>query len=127
MKEVIIKLPTPPARANKSRGWMQYDGFHKKAYFKECEAWLRATKRPKEPWQYIGWRAHVEVARDNDFDNLVARLKWAIDALKEFGFLTDDSPKHCWPLGFPSQSVVGKRDAQRFVTLTIEIYDEAPR
>lgn len=112
-------LPVPPNRANDSRVW-QFRAFEKQKYYKTCESYLFG-KRPKTPWNRITWTAHIQVARLNDADNLVARCKWVLDSLVMFKFLVDDGPKHCWPKAFPTQEVV--RDKIKLITLEIDVHE----
>lgn len=120
MHELILEFPTPPNRANESGGW-QIRAFEKQKYTKLCYPSIY-KHIPKKPWQKITWSAHVQVARLNDADNLVSRLKWCLDALVTYNFIVDDSPKHCWPENFPTQEVTRiKKNFPRLVYLKIKV------
>lgn len=106
-----IELPLPPNRANQSRGIARYEGFYKKRYFNKLEGYFLSIKSglPPIPWEKAEFEAVIEVPRLMDFDNLIARLKWPVDALVYFGVLKDDHPNNLWPRSFPKQNLIRKR------------------
>ena len=110
----------PPNRANDSSGW-RGRSFGQQDYLKKCERKLLGTRVPKNPWNKILWEAHFQIERLNDFDNLVARLKWPLDMFVKFGFLKDDSPKHAWPKSIPTQEKAKR--TEQVLNFKIEVYD----
>jgi len=66
------------------------------------------------PLLYCIYDVHIEVGWNlYDSDNLVALLKWPIDWLKYRGLIKDDGPKRFWPVQFPTQAMVARKN--RFV------------
>jgi hypothetical protein len=53
-----------------------------------------------------------------DADNLMALMKWPIDALKENYVIRDDSPKYLWPAYFNiTQEIKRKKCRKLYLTL----------
>ena len=63
------------------------------------------------PVQKLEWSGRLLVSRSGDWDNLVARCKWPLDALVSAGIAADDSPDHLAPKGWPKQEIA-KRGLQ---------------
>lgn len=119
---ITYELPTPPNRANDSGGW-QIRAFEKQKYLRQCEGFLYG-KIPKTPFKKVTWRAHVQVSRLNDADNLVARLKWCLDALVTFRIINNDDAKHCWPETFPTQEIASRSKGKpKTVTIVLNVYE----
>jgi hypothetical protein len=121
---ISVMLPTPPNRANQSRGRAGVEGFYKKKYIRNCGRELAEAKMAARrlgirlPLAAADYTAEIQVGKKMDFDNLVARLKWAIDALVYGGIIADDGPGVFWPSSVPTQVVVrGKHPKNVLFTL----------
>lgn len=136
MTELTLVLPEPPSlnemlalakkRTRRSRrgGWMKrslpvvYDQ-ELEAYGLRAEAAIReqGIRAPVEPWER--WQlvsAHFRLHNARDWTELLASLKWPIDALVSLGFVADDSPREMLPPPTPTQEI---DRANRGVTLVI--------
>lgn len=100
-----ITLPLPPNIANARWHW------HKRRRL-EGNYWLRCTaahpERPPEPIAPAVVHVKAFVGNLNDEDNLVARLKWAIDWMVDRDILLDDHPS-AMTLGTVEQAIDRKR------------------
>lgn len=135
-----IDLPLPPSlnemlelakqrtRRSRTGGWMKrslpvvYDQ-HLERY--EIEA-LAAIRRqgiviPASPWpRWALVSAAFRVHNLRDWTELLASLKWPIDALVRLRFVANDSPREMAPPPIPTQSI----DRARLgVTLTLASLD----
>lgn len=119
--EIEFVFPLPPNRANDSKGWRARK-YGKDRYLKSCEPelFIKKLKCRGIPWTSVQWTAHFGVGRLNDFDNLVARCKWPLDALVRYGFLLDDSPGLCWPYALMTQELV-KKKSDRFIKINVRV------
>lgn len=122
---LVLELPLPDNIANDRKNhWKHYKA--KMAYYEEA-AYLIQNWKVKHKVQFIyalRYKAHLEVAKLMDFDNMVARLKWPIDCMvhsdkKPWGFLQDDHPRHCWPKELPTQELKSKRGTARKIIFTL--------
>ena len=99
-----ITLPLPPNFSNRRGHWATSHSAKVK-YQRECYPIIReAFGLP--PVVVFGKTLagavydHVRISMDfyvwslNDWDNLIARAKWAWDALAKCSVIPDDSPKH---------------------------------
>lgn len=116
-----LVLPMPPNRANQRKHW-RVALKEKKAYWAALDA-LRLARRlppiPEAPPRFVALKTKMYVFSIMDHDNAVARLKYALDWLKAWGYIADDSPKHL-RLEMPEQAV--DRKNQR---IEIEIREAA--
>lgn len=132
---ITLTLPVPPQRANDRSHWTKVMR-EKKKYYEECVySILNQTRGLKlvhpyspsngiikswtTPWEYIEWEASMDVQRLHDFDNLVARLKWPIDALVQNGIIKNDDWLHCRPRKFPTQVLKSKKTDKRELRITL--------
>lgn len=132
---MMIVLPVPPNRANDRSHWMKVMG-EKQAYFAQCEKYIIAQckkgwtflgydtsalymvqRQSKLPLEFVEWDGSMDVQRMHDFDNLVARFKWPLDALVKNGIIVNDDWKHCRPRSFPTQVLKSKRKDDRVVRI----------
>jgi hypothetical protein len=131
-----LVLPEPPSLNNmldmaKKRtnrlpngGWSRraipvvYDA-EKQAYETKCLAALRGAgiSIPRTPWpRWSLIAAEFRLFHLRDEIELLASLKWPVDALVNLGFVADDSPRELVSIPRPVQVVDQKN---RRVTLTI--------
>lgn len=133
---LVLVLPEPPSlnmmldlakqrtRRTGSGGWSKrslpvvYD-HQKSAYELQCLAALRGQgiATPRVPW--ARWRltaAHFQLHRLRDPIELLASLKWPVDALVALGFVANDSPRELLSTPSPTQVI---DQSNRRVTLTI--------
>lgn len=133
---ITITLPVPPQRANDRSHWTKVMR-EKKKYYEECAKYLLEVKclakniltdkmvetyahiRVFNSITYVEWDASMDVARLHDFDNLVARLKWPIDALVQNGIIKNDDWLHCRPRSFPTQVLKSKKTDKRELRITL--------
>lgn len=114
---IVLDLPLPPNVANTSWHWA-VKRRAKKRYEERAYYAAREQHRPALPTGKVRVSLHFRTWNPLDEDNLVARAKWPIDALKG-AWLTDDSPAHM-ELGDVTQEV---ERSDRGVTVTIEPMD----
>jgi hypothetical protein len=133
---LTLVLPEPPSLNNmldmaKKRthvtpngGWSRraipvvYDS-EKRAYETTCLAALRGSgiSVPRTPWpRWSLIAAEFRLFHLRDEIELLASLKWPVDALVNLGFVADDSPRELVSIPRPVQVVDQKN---RRVTLTI--------
>ena len=117
-----ITLPLPPNRANARGHWAQ---IHKERtqYQRKCLPLIYKTFGPIKPspkYRHVRISMHFYVWSLNDWDNLIARAKWAWDELVKTNIIADDSPKYV-DLGDVKQTV--DRKHQR-LDLTLEATDD---
>lgn len=116
-----LVLPVPPNRANARGHWLT---IHRERGRYEAEVWkyiLIARKfLPKEPAEFTSWQADFFLTKFYDADNLVSLCKWPIDTLVKGKIMKDDSPKHAWPSGFPTQTKCKKSEVRLELTLDFQ-------
>lgn len=140
---LVLVLPEPPSfnhmigfakeRTKKlpSGGWSRrpvpvvYDR-ELKDYGLRCDAALRGIgiRPPMAPWPT--WRlvaAHFQLHALRDPIELLASLKWPVDALVRLGFVLNDSPRELLEVPRPTQSL---DRANRLIRLTIVAGDCVP-
>ena len=110
---IRFTLPLPPNLANARMHWAVRNK-HRADYELSCFAHLmrQKVKREKAVPMYSARGAFGPVIIDAtlytwspmDWDNLYARLKWAVDAIVKYGLLANDDPTHL-TLGVISQQV----------------------
>ena len=94
-------LPLPPNRANRRRHWRTEKKEHDD-YFLACL--VRYGKKPKRTFEKARIKVKAYTHQTMDTDNLMARLKHAVDFLVTRGYIVDDKPKHLeWDM--PTQAV----------------------
>lgn len=112
-----LVLPVPPNRANARLHWV---ATHKERKKYELDVYhyliTQKIKKFKTPY-FVEWQADFFLTKLYDADNLVSLLKWPIDALVKCGIMEDDSPKHAWPSGFPTQTKCKKTEVRLELTL----------
>ena len=88
-----VTLPLPPNLANCRMHWRTKDR-KQGLYRTEALVWrVNAGRvRPSRPLTHASLSATLYVFSRMDYDNLVGRLKWAVDFLKQDGWIVDDSP-----------------------------------
>jgi hypothetical protein len=141
VKPFTLTLPEPPSlnemirlakmrtRKTKNGGWLKkaapivYDN-HKYEYEVSCIAAARncGIRLPRTPWPL--WRlqsAHFKLHNERDPLELLAGLKWAVDALVNMGLLANDSPRHLKGIPDPTQEIDRK---DRCVVITISPIQE---
>ena len=109
---IEITLPLPPNRANAREHW-RVTHRKKKEYYAAAASWMQHQcrfRRPEQRWQLT---ATLYVWAKMDPDNAVARLKWPIDCLVNYGLLVDDNEKWLDFTEIPKQVV--DRKNQRVV------------
>lgn len=123
---ITLILPIPPQRANDRSHWTKVMR-EKKKYYEECHIALffdkinPVFKKLVRPYlhEFVEWEASMDVQRLHDFDNLVARLKWPIDALVQNGIIKNDDWLHCRPKSFPTQVLKSKKTDKRELRITL--------
>jgi hypothetical protein len=140
MKSITLTLPEPPSfnemirlakmrtRKTKNGGWLKkpapivYDN-HKAEYEATClfavmqSLASQGIKLPRKPWGL--WKlssAHFKLHNERDPLELLAGLKWTVDALVNMGMLANDSPRHLKGIPDPTQEIDRKN---RCVVITI--------
>jgi len=103
-----VPVPTRNTANPARHGHWKVVAGQKKGYITTAVQILHAqphwATKVDEPLDYY---AHLFVPGARDPDNLVAQLKWPIDALRVAGWIRDDTRK-CWrPAAYPGQSVIG--------------------
>ena len=115
-----LTLQLPANRANAREHWRET---HKRRRAYKEQAYLDLYHQLGPPRQVknridpASITATLYVWSMMDDDNAVARLKWPLDALVNFGVLTDDKQPHCRLGGIPQQVIDRKRPR---VELSIE-------
>ena len=103
-----IVLPLPPQMGNWRGQWFVKEAA-RQAYFGHCRTLAALGLLPEHEDSIRGWPEYsvitvtVYVQRLHDYDNLVARLKFAIDYLEREGYIQSDSPKHLKYSAMPEQ------------------------
>jgi hypothetical protein len=94
----LLALPMPPNMANGRGHWRAKDAA-RKAYFGECDTLflhsllpMPETQAGNIPQRKVRLKMTLYTVRENDWDNLTARCKWAVDWLVRTGYMVDDSP-----------------------------------
>lgn len=130
-EEVLeLRLPLPKNRGNAkgSSGMKHYR--EKMEYFDECQddlgIFLRRYRHVRLPFKGVEWEVHAQVEKYNDYDNLVNRMKWPLDLLKENGVLAEDGWFHARQKrgSEPTQELITKRSIPRY--LYIRLYPRSP-
>lgn len=120
---MIFDLDEPPS-LNAMIGLAKM-GRHGVMYRKDKNAYKRRAvvamrnqhKRPAEPWaRWAIISAHFRLHNPRDPLELMAGLKWAVDALVDAGYVVDDSPRELVHIASPTQTV---DRSSRGVTITI--------
>ena len=103
-------FPLPVNLANSRMHW--------RAKYAAKKSWMDRTDMlvltklipspPTEPWQKAVVTVHLAMGNTMDFDNMVARCKWAIDWLVTRGYLLNDNPKCLRWSAMPTQEIVRK-------------------
>lgn len=135
-KKVTLVLPEPPSlnamldlakqrtRRSRTGGFMRrslpvvYDQ-QLELYELQCLAALRSQRiaPPASPWpQWTLETAHFSLFNLRDPVELLASLKWPVDALVRLRFVAGDSPRELLSVPIPSQAI---NRANRRVVLTI--------
>ena len=117
---MIFTFPLPVNLANSRLHW-RTKHMAKKAWTVRTNNLLLAKllpSRPPAPWPKAIITAHIATGNTMDFDNMVARCKWAIDWLVTSGYLVNDHPSNLRWSGMPTQEIV--RKAQPFLRITLE-------
>ena len=109
-----LTLPLPPNRANAREHW-RVTHRKKTNYYGRAVLTLLA-QRPSLPPVRLTLTATLYVWAKSDPDNLMARLKWPIDCLVNYGLLVDDNEK--WlDLQMPTQ-VIDRKNQRVVIELT---------
>lgn len=121
---LVLRLPLPKGRGNRTGSGMK-DWREKMDWQDQCQddlgIFLRRYRHVRLPLQAIEWEMHCEVEKYNDYDNLVNRIKWALDLLTENGILVDDNWFRARQKrgSEPTQVLQPKRSLPRFMYLRI--------
>lgn len=121
----MIELAKQRTRRTRDGGWMKrslpvvYDQ-ELERYELECLAMIREQRirSPRAPWSL--WRltaADFRLHSLRDMVELMASLKWPVDAIVRAGFAMDDSPRELIEVCKPTQRICR---SDRGVTITIE-------
>ena len=89
-----LVLDLPPDLANARMHWRTKHA-RQRIYCEACDnrQLIGLLPPPGEPLVRAKVTAHFQMHNEMDWDNLFARLKWALDWLVTRGYLVDDSPK----------------------------------
>ena len=114
MGKIVLELPEPPNVANRRIHWAA-----KRLYRNQAWAYARSKVQRTHPIpEKVRVSLHFRLWALMDEDNLVARCKLPIDALKGEYFI-DDDPAHM-ELGEVTQEVNRK---DRGVTVSVEVVE----
>ena len=124
-KEEVLKLrlPLPPNRGNATGSGMKNYRL-KLEWIEDCAddlgIFIRKYKL-KKPLGAVEWELHCQVEKYNDYDNLVNRIKWALDLLTENGILADDAWFQARQKrgSEPTQELQPKRSLPRYMYITL--------
>lgn len=113
---ITLNLPEPPNIANARWHW-RVKAKRKKQFMESVIAHARNSARPPaDPHEKVSVKAHFRLYAKRDRDNLVASLKWVLDALEGIYYVSDDSDHLA--LEMPTQEILRKN---RGLTLSIEV------
>lgn len=121
---LILRLPLPKGRGNRTGSGMK-DYREKMEWQDTCQddlgVFLRRYRHVRLPLKAVEWELHCEVEKYNDYDNLVNRIKWALDLLTENGIIVDDNWFRARQKrgSEPTQVLQPKRSEPRFMYLRL--------
>ena len=75
------------------------------AYIARAVVELQNQLVPKPHYQHADLLARFRLNNLMDHDNLTARLKWPLDALRKVGIIVDDKPEHLRLYTLPTQEI----------------------
>ena len=102
-----LVLPLPMNLANSRLHW-RVKNKRKREYFELLDALLMTRNLPDppaKPWKKARIKVHAYLWSPQDEDNLMARLKWPVDWLRNAGYVVDDRKKNLIYAGIPEQSI----------------------
>ncbi len=120
---LILELPMPPLLTNSNRGRSRHwRSAHREklAYWETLDILVMAKKIPRPPETpsaRVTLRSVMYLGGAMDDDNAAARHKWAVDWLRERGYIAGDRRSNLRWEGFPEQVV--KRDGHYRLVLTL--------
>jgi len=101
-----LALPMPPNMANARMHWRTKDACQN-VYADQCATLLKEGLLPDAMLPVKArLTATLHTQRSMDWDNLTARMKWAVDWLVRNDYLVGDDPAHC-EMEMPKQARAG--------------------